>query len=88
VSWTPSYTLRSSPHSLHLLILYRDGEWIDWCDEIDDYANDFNECVLDNFWIKAYATLDSGKVDNPLYDALLILIVAGVFASYIAVRRR
>jgi hypothetical protein len=68
--------------------LYRDGEWIDWCDEIDDYANDFNECVLDNFWIKAYATLDSGKVDNPLYDALLILIVAGVFASYIAVRRR
>ena len=61
-----------------------------WCDEVDVYAKaaGYTNLVFDNFWIKAYATLDSEKGNDPFYDVLLILVVAGAFASFIVVCRR
>jgi hypothetical protein len=57
---------------------------------VDVYAKaaGYTNLVFDNFWIKAYATLDSEKGNDPFYDVLLILVVAGAFASFIVVCRR
>lgn len=68
--------------------LYNDGVWNDWYDKVGDYAKDYPNRVFDNFWIKAYATMDSEKGNDPFYDAMLILIVAGAFASFVVTRRR
>ena len=68
--------------------LYVDGAWRDWSEAMGDYTDNYPECVFDNFWMKAYAAQYSERGNEPLYDALLILIVAGALVSFIAVRRR
>ena len=68
--------------------LYKDGKWTDWYYAVEDLELD-PMYVYDNFWIKAYATINEDKEDgnNLMYDAMIVLILIGTAALLLRIRR-